>query len=97
MQRGPDLSRRKDFLKVIQQFAIVGLHYFLYRWTSVIRPSIIQISLLSGQDLALYQVSQKKRNGGFSVPFELKVLYLFTLLDKASSAEENDTKIIEYG
>ena len=34
----------------------------------------------------------KKRNGGFSVPCYLKVLYLFTLLDKASSAEENDTK-----
>ena len=46
--------------------------------------------------LALYRVSPKKRNGGFSVPCELKVLYYFTPLDKASSAEENDTKIIKF-
>ena len=39
----------------------------------------------------------KKRNNGFSVPCELKVLYFFTSLDKASSAEENDTKIIKFG
>ena len=45
----------------------------------------------------LYRVSQKKRNGGFSVPCELKVLYLFTSLDQTSSAEENDTKIIKFG
>ena len=43
------------------------------------------------------RVSQKKRNGGFSVPCELKVLYLFTALDQTSSAEENDTKIIKFG
>ena len=41
--------------------------------------------------LALYRVSQKKRNGGFSVQYELKVLNIFILLEKASSAEENDT------
>ena len=45
----------------------------------------------------LYRVSQKKRNGGFSVPSELKVLYLFTSLDQTSSAEENDTKIVKFG
>ena len=45
----------------------------------------------------LYRVSQKKRNGGFSVPSELKVLYLFTSKDQTSSAEENDTKIIKFG
>ena len=39
----------------------------------------------------------KKWNGGFSVPCELKVLYFCTSLDKASSAEENDTKIIKFG
>ena len=39
----------------------------------------------------------KKRTGGFSVPCELKVLYIFTSLDKACSAEENDTKIIKFG
>ena len=44
----------------------------------------------------LYRVSQKKRNGGFSVPCELKVLYFFTSLDQTSSAEENDTKIIKF-
>ena len=46
---------------------------------------------------ALYWVSQKKWNGGFSVPCDLKVSYSFTWLNRASSAEENDTKIIEFG
>ena len=46
----------------------------------------------------IYRVSQKKkRNGGFSIPCELKVLCIFTSVDKASSAEENDTKIIKFG
>ena len=45
----------------------------------------------------VYRVSQKKRNGGFSVHCGLKVLYLFTSLDQTSSAEENDTKIIKFG
>ena len=45
----------------------------------------------------LYRVSQKKRNGEFSVHCELKVLYLFASLDQTSSAEENDTKIIKFG
>ena len=35
----------------------------------------------------------EKRNGEFSVPYELKLLYLFTSLDQTSSAEENDTTI----
>ena len=34
----------------------------------------------------VYWVSQKKWKGRFSVHCELKVLYIFTLLDKASSA-----------
>ena len=42
-------------------------------------------------------MSQKKRNGGFSVPCELKVWYIFTSLDKASSPEENDAKLIKFG
>ena len=42
-------------------------------------------------------VPKKKRNGGFSVPCILKVVYFLTPLDKASSAEENDTKIIKFG
>ena len=42
-------------------------------------------------------MSKKKRNGRFSVPCELKVWYIFTSLDKASSPEENDTKIIKFG
>ena len=45
----------------------------------------------------LYRVSQKKRNSGFSVPCELKELCFLTSLDKAYSAEENDTKIIKFG
>ena len=45
----------------------------------------------------LYRVSPKKQNGGFSVPCDLKVSYFFTALNEASSAEENDTKIIEFG
>ena len=47
--------------------------------------------------MKLYRVSQKKRNSGFLVPCELKVLYLFTSLDQTSSAEENDAKIIKFG
>ena len=41
--------------------------------------------------LYLYRVSQKKRNGAFSVHCELKVLFIFILLDRVSSAEENGT------
>ena len=47
-------------------------------------------------NICIYRVSQKKRNGGFSVPCELKVLYLFTSLNQTSSAEENDTKVIKF-
>ena len=39
----------------------------------------------------LYRVSHKKRNGGFSVHCEQKVVNIFTSLYKVSSAEENDT------
>ena len=46
--------------------------------------------------LYIYRVSQKKRNGGFSVHCELKVLYIFISLDRISSAEENGTKIIKF-
>ena len=45
----------------------------------------------------LYRVSQKKQNGGFSVLCLQKVDTLSTSLGKASSAEKNDTKIIEFG
>ena len=38
----------------------------------------------------------KKRNGRFSVPCDLKVSF-FASLNKTSSAEENDTKLIEFG
>ena len=48
------------------------------------------------QNDVLYRVSQKKRNGGFSVPCELKVLYLFTSVGQTSSAEVNNTKIIKF-
>ena len=43
--------------------------------------------------VGLYRVSQKKRNGEFSVHCELKVLYIFTALDGTSSAKENDAFI----
>ena len=46
---------------------------------------------------AIYRVSQKKWNGGFSVPCRPKISYFLTLLDKTSSAEENDTKIVKFG
>ena len=46
---------------------------------------------------AVYRVSHKKRNTGFSVPCNLKVLCLFTSSNKATSAEEINTKIIEFG
>ena len=53
--------------------------------------SSIQDPLKCYHHLDIYRVSQKKRNGGFSVHCKLKVLYIFTSLDKTSSAEENDT------
>ena len=39
----------------------------------------------------------ENQNGVFSVPCDLKVLYLFTSSNKVFSAKENDTKIIEFG
>ena len=39
----------------------------------------------------LYRVSHKKRNGGFSVHCERKVINNFTSPYKVFSAEENDT------
>ena len=36
-------------------------------------------------------VPEKEQNGGFLVHCELKVLHMFISLDRASSAEENDT------
>ena len=55
---------------------------------------MMTIILING---LLYRVSQKKRNSGFSVPCKLKVWYIFTSLDKVSSPEQNDTKIIKCG
>ena len=39
----------------------------------------------------LYRVSHKKRNGGFSVHCERKVVNIFKSPYKVFSAEENDT------
>ena len=44
-----------------------------------------------GFSLLLYRVSHKKRNGGFSVHCERKVVNIFTSPYKVFSAEENDT------
>ena len=43
----------------------------------------------------VYRVSQKKRNGRFSVACDLKVPYLFTSSNQATPAVENDTKSIK--
>ena len=78
----------------------------LHDWTIDIFTNVSQIygyfflrDLVTSHfiNLYLYRVSQKKWNGGFSVPCILKVVYFLTSLDKASSAEENDTKIIKFG
>ena len=45
----------------------------------------------------LYRVSQKKQNGGFSIPCRPKISYFLTSLDKTYSAEENDIKIVKFG
>ena len=45
----------------------------------------------------IYRVSQKKRNGGFSIPCRPKISYFLTSLDITYSAEENDTKIVKFG
>ena len=58
--------------------------------------SSLVIVFIPCSDCSTIPVSQKKRNGRFLVPCNLKVSY-FTSLNKASSAEENDTKIIEFG
>ena len=39
----------------------------------------------------------KSGTADFPVPCELKISSFFTSLDKASSAEKNDTKIIKFG
>ena len=57
----------------------------------------LRVSLINNNVPFLYRVSQKKRNGGFSVHCELKVLFIFTSLDGASPAEENDALIIQFG
>ena len=58
------------------------------RWDGKIRNTNIINSLIS---LSVYTgCPKKKRNGGFSVHCELKVLNILTSLGKASSAEEND-------
>ena len=85
-------------------FQFFGLSAIMILWYAVIKPkmaAILDSSMAAFQDIyylrPLYRVSQKKRNGGFSVPYELEVLYLLTSLDQTSSAEENDTKIIKFG
>ena len=62
------------------------------KWSEV-SLSIPNTCILS----VLYRVSHKKRNGGFLVHCELKVLHMFILLDRASSAEENGTNIVKFG
>ena len=42
-------------------------------------------------------VPQKMLNGRFSVPWDLNFFNFLASLNKASSAEESDTKIIEFG
>ena len=76
---------------VFYLLSFVSYSFYLYTYIY----SEFSLSLIFS--LRLYRVFQKKRNGGFSVPCELNVLYYFTPLDKASSAEENDTKIIKFG
>ena len=67
---------------------------FMFKPTNInFRPHVCILSV----SYPIYRVSQKKRNGGFSVHCELKVLFIFTSLDGASSAEENDALIIQFG
>ena len=47
--------------------------------------------------LTLYRVSQKSGTADFQYLASKKLIFLKTLLDKASSAEENYTKIIKFG
>ena len=39
-----------------REILIFNAKAFIYSWTSVIRPPVIRISLLSGCDLAMYTV-----------------------------------------
>ena len=66
--------------------------FFGCRYTSNVLSKGSRISRISG-----IPGVKKKWNGRFSVPCDLKILYFLTSLNKASCAEENDTKIIEFG
>ena len=97
-------SFNRKYLKLtemdITHFAMKLFFYRYEFWMNCIL-FLLQVSwfqrLLAHGWICIYRVSQKKWNSGFSVPCELKVLYLFTSLDQTSSAEENDTMIIEFG
>ena len=70
----------------------ITLHgtFLAHVWIKEIYLSQNAISLLlpfSYYKEDIYRVSQKKRNGGFLVHCELKVLHIFISLDRASSAQ----------
>ena len=68
--------------------------FFIPQWFIIVR---LRYNLIIISSFLIYRVSQKKRNGGFSVPCWPKISYFLTSLDKTSSAEENDTKIVKFG
>ena len=79
---------------LIIRWAHCGLHYFFSFAVATIPAFLLQQTndyRSWRKKLYVYRVSQKKRNGGFSVHCELKVLNIWTSIGKASSAEENDT------
>ena len=45
----------------------------------------------------LYRVSQKKRNGGFSVLSNYSITYILIVSDRIPPSEKNDIKIIKFG
>ena len=108
MCQSSSFNLRENFLST---GFIFGLYYDRVEWFLFIMVYRIPLSItMTMMDILwvnyiiittlLYHYTgcpPKKRNGWFSVHCELKVPYIFTSLNKASSAEENDTKIIEFG
>ena len=71
--------------------------YFIITKAIIMKEILRGINLVRTLPFYLYRVSQKERNGRFSVPCERKFSNCLTSLDKAFSAEENDIKIIKFG
>ena len=87
------------FVRILRTWTVFVICIMFWIFVSICGPIIDQTFILiifSFRAHVLYQLSHKKRNGGFSVVFDLKVPYLFTFPNQATPTEESDTKIIKF-